>query len=95
MKLWNIKDDNIPLGAVYIGRNSIYGNPYSHLDLPHTIKCKSRAEACDKFEQEILPTLDIEPLRGKDLVCHCVPLRCHGQSIINKLQQNDLSDFFI
>ncbi len=45
----------------------------------------SRQEACDRFECEVLPKLDIEPLRGKDLVCFCKPKECHVDSIFRKL----------
>lgn len=65
-----------PVDAVYIGRGSPYGNPFVigvHGD---------RNDVCDRYEREVLPTLDLEPLRGKDLVCFCAPLRCHGDSIV-------------
>lgn len=80
-KVLNKHRDAIPYGAVYIGRGSPYGNPYkigTHGD---------RDEVCDLFERNILPTLDVEPLRGRDLVCFCAPARCHGHAIINKLAQ--------
>jgi len=77
--LYNVKDKDIPADAVYIGRGTPYGNPFvigRHGD---------RNEVCDRFEKEVLPYLDVEPLRGKPIVCHCRPLRCHGQAILNKL----------
>ncbi len=70
-----------PKGAVYIGRPSRWGNPFL------IGKDGNRDEVCDKFEREILPTLDIEPLRGKDLICYCAPNRCHGDSIIKRLEE--------
>ncbi len=68
----------IPKGAAYIGRGSRWGNPFKigeHGD---------RDEVCDRFEREILPTLDVSELRGKDLVCFCAPHRCHGDAILKK-----------
>lgn len=66
-------------GAVYIGRGSPWGNPFKiGVD-------GNRDDVCDKFESEVLPTLDVEPLRGKNLVCYCAPQRCHGDSIMRKL----------
>lgn len=65
-----------PADAVYIGRGSPYGNPYVigvHGD---------RDEVCDLFEKNILPTLDLRPLRGRDLVCFCTPKRCHGHALL-------------
>jgi hypothetical protein len=44
----------------------------------------TRDMACDLFEQHVLPTLDVSELRGKDLLCHCVPLRCHCTPILRK-----------
>ncbi len=65
-------------GSVYIGRGSPWGNPFKigeHGD---------RNEVCDRFEREVLPTLDVSKLRGKDLVCFCAPYRCHGDAILIK-----------
>jgi hypothetical protein len=63
----------------YIGRGSLWGNPFK------IGEHGTRDEVCDRFEREILPTLDLEPLRGKHLVCYCAPLRCHGDSILAML----------
>ena len=52
-----------PPGAIYIGRGSPYGNPFilgQHGD---------RDEVCNRFRDEVLPTLDVSALRGKDLIC--------------------------
>ena len=64
--------------AVYIGRGSPWGNPFK------IGRDGDRDEVCDRFEQEILPTLDVNSLRGKDLVCFCKPSRCHGDAILKK-----------
>lgn len=69
----------IPPGAVYIGRGSPWGNPFK------IGRDGTRDEVCDRYEREILPTLDLTPLIGKDLVCFCAPLRCHGNSILRAL----------
>lgn len=71
----------IPPGAVYIGRGSPWGNPFK------IGRDGTRDEVCDRYEREILPTLDLTPLIGKDLVCFCAPLRCHGNSILRALQR--------
>ena len=68
-----------PDGAVYIGRGSMWGNPFV------IGKHGTRDDVCDRFEAEILPTLDIEPLRGKHLICFCAPKRCHGDAILRAL----------
>lgn len=68
------------VNSVYIGRGSPWGNPFK-IGING-----NRDEVCDKFGAHILPILDIEPLRGKNLVCFCAPLRCHGDSILLKLR---------
>ncbi len=70
--------DGKPPGAKYIGRGSPYGNPFI-VGVHGT-----RDECCDRFEAEVLPTLDVEALRGCDLWCYCAPRRCHGDSILIK-----------
>lgn len=64
--------------AVYIGRGSKWGNPFP-IDANNT-----RDEVCDRFRDEILPTLDVSSLKGKDLICFCKPRRCHGDDILRK-----------
>lgn len=79
---------------VYIGRPSIWGNPYSHK--PGTLakyKVDTREEAIQCYKIHLLDSnlLDkIEELSGKTLGCWCRPKRCHGDVIIEVL--NDRSD---
>lgn len=77
-KVWNLRHKNHPKSAVYCGRGSPYGNPY--IAGQHG----SRDMVCDKFEEFVLPDLDVSALRGKDLLCWCAPLRCHCDSILLK-----------
>ena len=65
--------------TVYIGRGSQWGNPFV------IGKDGTRNEVCDRYEKEILPTLNIDHLFGKNLMCFCHPSRCHGHSIQRKL----------
>lgn len=81
MKVYNRHHKNTPPGAVYCGRGSPWGNPFvigEH---------GTRDEVCDRYELEILPTLDLTPLIGKDLECWCAPKRCHCDSIIHALER--------
>lgn len=73
------KNKPLPVGARYIGRGTPYGNPFV------IGKDGNRQECVDKFEREVLPDLDVEPLRGFDLICSCYPLPCHGEPIMRKL----------
>ena len=78
-KVYNKHHEDAPPGAVYIGRGSPWGNP--HRIGPGT----TREAAIRNFELWVLPTMDVEPLRGKDLVCFCAPRSCHGDAIMRKL----------
>lgn len=85
MAILNKKRDPIPLGAVYIGRGSIWENPFPMI----ANKC-SRDEACDLYltymkgeihSDRVTPEM-LQTLHGKHLVCYCSPLRCHGESLV-------------
>lgn len=78
-----------PAGAIYIGRPSPYANPYkigsAHPLFDHPI---SAEEAVHLFEIELLrkiqareleTILNLERLRGHDLMCWCrLDSPCHG-----------------
>lgn len=72
----------------WIRRGTKFGNPYK-MNEPHPDSGlpMTRDDVCDLFEERSLPNLDVEELRGKTLVCFCAPERCHGHSIIKKLNQ--------
>lgn len=65
-----------PPDAVYVGRPSQWGNPF---ELGPKM---GRAEAIVRFRLEVLPFLDLAPLRGKDLVCWCAPKPCHADVLL-------------
>lgn len=85
---------------VYIGRGSIYGNPYTHLTLQNTkaqYQTKSRDESIQKYKEYFYNKLetDIEfldnvlLLKDKTLGCYCKPLPCHGDIICEFLNNID------
>lgn len=80
IKVHNKYHNTAPRDAVYIGRGSPYGNPFV------IGKHGTREEVIERYEREVLPTLDVEPLRGKHLVCFCAPKACHGDAIMRKLK---------
>lgn len=85
MKVFNKhRPASIPEGAVYIGRPSAWGNPYTigKDGSRGTVVAKFRVYAIERLKKE---PLWLEPLRGKDLVCYCAPLRCHGDIILELL----------
>ncbi len=87
-KVLNKRVHGVPKGAVYVGRPSKFGNPF-------TIgRDGSREEVIQKFEAWLFvadensspPMLitidDLHSLRGKDLVCWCAPEACHAQILM-------------
>jgi hypothetical protein len=70
--------------GIYIGRPSEWGNPFViGLD-------GDRAAVIERFRRYARIRLSeeptwLEPLRGKDLVCWCAPLPCHGDVIVEML----------
>ena len=69
---------------VYIGRPSIWGNPYSHNNgTSAKFLVETRREAIKAYEAYLLRQPDLverarRELRGKVLGCWCAPLSCHG-----------------
>jgi hypothetical protein len=71
----------IPVGAVYIGRPSKWGNPFG------IGKDGTRAEVVRKYEAWLRNQPDLveaakRELRGKDVVCFCSPAACHGDVLV-------------
>lgn len=72
---------NIPENSVYIGRGSKFGNPFV------INQHGNRAEVIAKYKEHIQndPKLLAEAkteLSGKNLVCFCAPLACHGDVLL-------------
>ncbi len=88
------KKYGVPPGAIYIGRGSIWGNPYSHKQgTKATYVVNTREEAIQKYREYFLSLLNatalLYQLKDKTLFCYCVgpngataqdkPYVCHGQ----------------
>lgn len=72
---------------VYIGRGSVWGNPFSHKEgtlAQHVVG--SREEAISKYEEYLLESPDLmerlPELKGKTLGCWCKPKACHGDVLL-------------
>lgn len=71
-------------GTVYIGRGSMWGNPYV------MGRDGDRDDVCDRYERYLehqiamghITVEQLASLHGKDLVCFCAPLRCHGDTLV-------------
>lgn len=83
--------DEIPAGAVYIGRPSKWGNP-----IKITATC-TREQAVASFERYLQQRPDLieaarKELAGRDLVCFCRPKLCHGDVWLRVANsENDMS----
>jgi hypothetical protein len=79
-KVLNKKLHGVPPGAVYIGRPSIWGNPFV------IGKDGSRDDVIAKFGTYMMGRPDLitqlQKLAGKDLVCWCADKRCHGDVLV-------------
>lgn len=83
MRVYNKhRDKNIPKDAVYVGRPTQFGNPF-------TVDKYGRGEAVKLYnqwiyepEQDYLRGIIQRELSGKDLICWCVPAACHASTIM-------------
>ena len=85
-KVVNLKKEKYD---IYIGRGSKWGNQFSHLnDTLAKYKVKSRNNAIDCYKDWILNgdgkylLNDLNELDGKILGCFCKPKKCHGDILI-------------
>lgn len=86
----------VPRDAVYIGRTTPFGNPFTHHwpPYPGAVWVESRELSIELyrkwFDQLIKEdpnfVAQVEELRGKDLVCSCAPAACHGDVILAYLE---------
>ena len=85
MRVLNRHKDNIPQDAVYIGRGSPWGNPFV------IGKDGTRSEVVQKYYEWILQNEELlsrlDELKGKDLVCFCSPQLCHGNVLLDLVNQ--------
>ena len=81
--------------VVYIGRGSIWGNPFSHKEGTKAIwKCTTREESIENYrhhlwaaitEGDITKDMLLE-LDGKRLACYCKPKACHGDILVKAIE---------
>jgi len=79
-KVLNRHRDGVPVGAVYIGRGSKWGNPFRIGADGDRAAVIARHAAWLRGQHDLLRALD--ELRGKDLVCFCAPQACHGDVLL-------------
>lgn len=89
-KVWNKRDPNVPADAVYVGRPTKFGNPFSIGQLSPidpALGLLDRAEVIRHFMALVAANPDFrtairQELRGKDLVCWCAPEACHADILL-------------
>lgn len=81
-KVLHLRRDSIPPDAIYVGRGcgSRWGNPFI------IGRDGTRAEVISKYKawlpQQRHLIAQLPSLRGRDLVCFCAPLPCHGDILL-------------
>lgn len=98
MRVINFRTEGLPPGAIFIGRPSPFGNPFiigKHGDRDEvcwkfelwvtTGDNSGNRDARPMARQLLLDRLPL--LKGKDLVCFCAPLRCHGHVLMRLANQ--------
>ena len=86
--VFNKHHGNAPADAVYVGRPTKWGNPYSHLEGTKAEQLvPDRETAVLAYEAWLLmdnPLYDEakRELKGKDLVCWCAPKACHANVLM-------------
>ena len=84
-KVKNIYKDKKEPDDVYIGRGSVWGNPFK------IGEDGSREDVIEKYKTFFFanPELveNVESLRGKSLVCFCSPKACHGDFLLKQANQ--------
>ena len=84
VKVFNKRRGNsVPSDAVYIGRPTVWGNPFSKGSKEKNI-ADFREYAVKRHASD--PSW-LAPLRGKSVVCWCAPAGCHGDVIIQLANQ--------
>lgn len=79
-RVLNKHHTGIPVGAVYIGRGSKWGNPFRIGADDDRVAVIAKYERWLADQHRLLRALD--ELRGCDLVCFCAPRACHGDLLL-------------
>lgn len=87
-KIVNLKKEEFD---IYIGRGSIYGNPYECGKDGTLDDVLSRYEKwLDFLLLDQIFQREFNNLKGKSLGCFCKPKKCHGDIILKKLNENSI-----
>lgn len=70
---------------VYIGRGSIWGNPYVIGESGTRVEVIQKYEAYVRNRPDLLERLP--ELEGKTLGCFCYPKQCHGDVLVKLVKE--------
>lgn len=82
---------------VYIGRGSKWGNPFTHIKKSETLAdhvVANRDEAIAAYRKWITEGAgkyllkDLHELKGQTLGCFCKPKNCHGDILVELVNQH-------
>lgn len=97
----NKEYNEIDFKEIYVGRPSMFGNPYSHLNgTLAEFKVKNREIAIKNYEIYYLPKIRDELHKIKEQYkntticfnCFCVPKKCHAISLIKEIKNLDINN---
>jgi hypothetical protein len=82
----------------YIGRGSLFGNPFTHLPLGRTkarfqVKTAEESMICfeawfrERLANDVSLRQKLLDLDGHELVCYCRPAPCHGEILIKLIEE--------
>ena len=86
-RVLNRRLDAIPDGAVYVGRPSKWGNPFTIGVDGSREKVILKYEAYLRLRPDLLEALP--ELRGKDLICWCAPQPCHADVLLRLANEEE------
>jgi hypothetical protein len=89
--VYNTRLPDVPSGAVYVARPSLWGNPFHIQDFGRDDSLKMYRLWMMAPEQEYLRAAMRRQLRGRDLVCWCAPKPCHADFIL-RIANTDSDD---
>jgi uncharacterized protein DUF4326 len=72
----------MPEGAIYVGRPTVFGNPFSETNTPRGADIIGMFQTYAEKRLAAKPGW-LEPLRGKDLACWCsLSSPCHADVLL-------------
>ena len=75
------KRSTVPAGSVYVGRPTVWGNPFTIGPDGTRTEVVIKYDAWIRNQPDLIERIRTE-LKGKDLVCWCSPAICHADTLL-------------